>query len=37
MRSFNRDEHPDEEYPEDEIQAEGIVILGRIFWYSVLR
>ncbi|ASN71490.1 helix-turn-helix domain-containing protein [Pseudomonas sp. FSL R10-0765] len=37
MRSFNRDEHPDEEYPEDEIQTEGIVILGRIFWYSVLR
>ena len=37
MRSFNRDEHPDEEYPEDEIQTEGITILGRIFWYSVLR
>lgn len=37
MRSFNRDEHPDEEYPEDHIQTEGIVILGRIFWYSVLR
>ena len=37
MRSFNRDEHPDEEYPEDEIQTEGIMILGRVFWYSVLR
>lgn len=37
MRSFNRDEHPDEEYPEDQIQTEGITILGRIFWYSVLR
>lgn len=37
MRSFNRDEHPDEEYPEDQIQTEGIGILGRIFWYSVLR
>ncbi|KRP45519.1 hypothetical protein TU73_13305 [Pseudomonas libanensis] len=37
MRSFNRDEHPDEEYPEEQIQTEGIVILGRIFWYSVLR
>lgn len=37
MRSFNRDEHPDEEYPEDQIQTGGIVILGRIFWYSVLR
>ncbi len=37
MRSFNRDEHPDEEYPEDEIQTQGIMILGRVFWYSVLR
>lgn len=37
MRSFNRDEHPDEEYSADRIQAEDIKILGRVFWYSVLR
>jgi phage repressor protein C with HTH and peptisase S24 domain len=37
MRSFNREEHPDEEYPEDQMRTENIEILGRIFWYSVLR
>jgi len=37
MRSFNRDEYPDEEYTQERIQSESIVIIGRIFWYSVLR
>ena len=37
MRSFNRDEHPDEEYSDERIKAENIEILGRVFWYSVLR
>ncbi|MCP1487968.1 phage repressor protein C with HTH and peptisase S24 domain [Pseudomonas fluorescens] len=37
MRSFNREEHPDEEYPADQVREERIEILGRIFWYSVLR
>ncbi|QXZ11746.1 helix-turn-helix domain-containing protein [Pseudomonas sp. AO-1] len=37
MRSFNREEHPDEEYPADQVREEQIEILGRIFWYSVLR
>lgn len=37
MRSFNRDEHPDEEYSAEEIRLENIEIIGRIFWYSVLR
>lgn len=37
MRSFNREEHPDEEYPADQVRDEQIEILGRIFWYSVLR
>lgn len=37
MRSFNRDEHPDEEYTDEQLRSENIVILGRVFWYSVLR
>ncbi|WP_024681702.1 S24 family peptidase [Pseudomonas syringae] len=37
MRSFNREEYPDEEYTQDRIQLEDIKILGRVFWYSVLR
>lgn len=37
MRSFNREEYPDEEYTPDRIQLEDIKILGRVFWYSVLR
>lgn len=37
MRSFNRDEHPDEEYTAEELRSENIEIVGRVFWYSVLR
>lgn len=37
LRSFNRDEHPDEEYPETALVEEEIAIIGRVFWYSVLR
>ncbi|WP_122613693.1 LexA family transcriptional regulator [Pseudomonas viridiflava] len=37
MRSFNREEYPDEEYSESRIEIEDINILGRVFWYSVLR
>lgn len=36
MRSFNRDEHPDEEYTSAEMSEAGIEILGRVFWSSVL-
>lgn len=32
LRSFNRDEHPDEEYTADELVAEEITIIGRVFW-----
>lgn len=32
LRSFNRDEHPDEEYTADELAAEEITIIGRVFW-----
>lgn len=37
MRSYNRDEHPDEEYSLAEIADQDIQIIGRVFWYSVLR
>ncbi len=32
LRSFNRDEHPDEEYTPDEVVAQEIEIIGRVFW-----
>lgn len=36
LRSFNRDEHPDEEYSAQEMIDRQIVVLGRVFWSSVL-
>ena len=36
MRSFNRDEHPDEEYTAQEMAERNIHIKGRVFWSSVL-
>lgn len=36
MRSFNRDEHPDEEYTAEEMVKKEIFIIGKVFWYSVL-
>ncbi|MEN3158265.1 S24 family peptidase [Alkalimonas sp. NCh-2] len=35
IRSFNQDEYPDEDYPAE--HAVHIKVLGRVFWYSVLR
>lgn len=35
IRSFNRDDYPDEDYSAD--HASNIRILGRVFWYSVMR
>lgn len=32
LRSFNRDEHPDEEYTAQQIQDQDLVVLGRVFW-----
>lgn len=32
IRSFNRDEHPDEEYSADQVREQEIVVLGRVFW-----
>lgn len=34
LRSYNHDEYPDEEYRRPE--SGSIVIIGRVFWYSVL-
>jgi phage repressor protein C with HTH and peptisase S24 domain len=36
LRSFNRDEHPDEEYSAQEMIDRDILVLGRVFWSSVL-
>ncbi len=36
MRSFNRDEHPDEEYTAQEMVDQNILIKGKVFWSSVL-
>lgn len=32
LRSFNRDEHPDEEYTAGQVQEQELVVLGRVFW-----
>lgn len=36
MRSFNRDEHPDEEYTVQDMLQKEIAVLGRVFWSSAL-
>ena len=35
IRSFNVDEYPDENLSPDE--AQSVKVIGRVFWYSVLR
>jgi phage repressor protein C with HTH and peptisase S24 domain len=35
MRSFNREDHKDEEYDEEAIKAQSIKVLGKVFWYAV--
>ncbi|MFJ2549540.1 XRE family transcriptional regulator [Pseudomonas sp. NPDC087612] len=35
LRSFNRDEHPDEDYTFEQIQEQQIVILGHVFWWAM--
>lgn len=37
LRSFNRDEHPDEEYTADEMRENEISILGRVFWSAAFH
>ncbi len=36
LRSFNRDEYPDEEYTLSDMEDKEITIIGRVFWSSVL-
>lgn len=36
MRSFNVDEHRDEEYTAQELADKNITVLGKVFWSSVL-
>lgn len=35
LRSFNRDEHPDEDYSFKQMQEEEIAILGHVFWWAM--
>ncbi|OFJ45680.1 XRE family transcriptional regulator [Pseudomonas koreensis] len=35
LRSFNRDEHPDEDYTFQQMQDEQIVIIGHVFWWGM--
>jgi phage repressor protein C with HTH and peptisase S24 domain len=35
LRSFNRDEHPDEDYSFTQIQEQHIAILGHVFWWAM--
>lgn len=35
LRSFNRDEHPDETYSFEELREQRIVILGHVFWWGM--
>ena len=35
LRSFNRDEHPDEDYTFAEAQEQQISILGHVFWWGM--
>lgn len=36
LRSFNREEYPDEDYTAEEAMEQGVRILGRVFWWSTL-
>lgn len=35
LRSFNRDEHPDEDYSFQQMQDEQISLLGHVFWWGM--
>jgi|UniRef100_A0A931GJ33 phage repressor protein C with HTH and peptisase S24 domain len=37
MRSFNREEHPDEEYSPEQMKSQEIVILGKVFWSAAFH
>lgn len=35
LRSFNRDEHPDEDYTFAEIQDQNLSLIGHVFWWGM--
>lgn len=35
VRSHNRDEHPDEDYTEDQVHAQDLSVIGRVFWVGM--
>lgn len=35
LRSFNRDDHPDEDYTFSDIQEQQISIIGHVFWWAM--
>ena len=35
LRSFNREDHPDEDYTFQEMEAEELSIIGRVFWWGM--
>ncbi len=35
LRSFNRDDHPDEDYTFQDVQEQQISILGHVFWWAM--
>ena len=35
LRSFNRDEYPDEDYAYSDMEDEQLVILGHVFWWGM--
>ncbi|WMN19240.1 helix-turn-helix transcriptional regulator [Pseudomonas piscis] len=35
LRSFNRDEHPDEDYTFQQLQDEQVSIVGHVFWWGM--
>ncbi|CAI8816719.1 HTH-type transcriptional regulator PrtR [Pseudomonas sp. IT-P74] len=37
MKSFNATEYADEDYDFDQIMAQRVLILGRVFWWSSIR
>lgn len=37
LRSFNRDEHPDEEYSAEQMRENEITVLGRVFWSAAFH
>ena len=34
LRSFNRDEHPDESYTLEQVREQALQVIGRVFWSS---